>query len=266
MTSVDKTKLGTLDLLDLDLIGEREGRDFLPFPFRYTRPTRFAYIDQTAAYAASIPDRLRTGDLAAFTRFLDALNTFDIQVSCHVQPIGSDVACTRLLGVRCGLRGFFALQQPLVDEVDVYTVSPYDLGAVIAAEVDLGQPGRHRRIVVPEFDSGGVTEIPPEGGSVAVRQSGPDVVDVRVPSAAVSSYATVQSRWLPARRWGVDDGVPMAAWLSVIDDGDYMYTPDRTHAIPLTRDALRERIDRLIAADIAMLKESREDVDEASWS
>jgi hypothetical protein len=37
-------------------------------------------------------------------------------------------------------------------------------------------------------------------------------------------------------------------------DGDYIYTPDFSHAVPLTEQTLGERIDNLIAEDISALQ------------
>jgi hypothetical protein len=265
MTTVITNHIGTLDLLDLDLAGERQGRDTLPYPFRYTRPTRFPYLDQTRAYATTLPERMRTGDLATFQRFFETLWNFDIEVACHVQYMGSSSVCGRALAVRRGQHGFLAVQPPDADVVDVYPVSPYDLGAAITEAAGLSQPGRHRRIVVPEFSTDRVRVERDEDSPVVIRQRRVQTAEIRVPQSAVSAYATVQSRWLPSRSWGPDPQKPALIWISVEGDGDYAYTDDRSHAVPMTREALQECTDRFIASDIALLRESRGELPEASW-
>lgn len=259
----DMVRIGGLDLLDLDLAGERQGRDMLPYPFRYTHPTRFAYADEVESYSATVPERVRTGDLAVFARFLHTLWHFDIEVSCHVQPMRTDVVSVQALAVRSGQRGFLAVQRNEVDVIDIHSVSPYDLGAAIAEAAGLQKPGRHRRIVVPDLNGNGTKPADGNDSSVIIRQSASQTPDVAVPMSAVVAYATVQSRWEPARRWGPDRSKPMLIWLRTDDDGEYVYEDDAPHAIPLSRDGLQERIDRLIAADIATLREARS---EASWA
>jgi hypothetical protein len=67
----------------------------------------------------------------------------------------------------------------------------------------------------------------------------------------VTAIATIQSRWKPPRTWGVDWTKNFIACIQIDGDGDYIYTPDFSHAIPLTEQFLSERIDRLIAEDIS---------------
>jgi hypothetical protein len=45
----------------------------------------------------------------------------------------------------------------------------------------------------------------------------------------------------------------------VRDDGDYLYESGREHARPMTESMLRQRIDQLIAEDVAILRETRRD-------
>lgn len=263
---IGMVRVGGLDLLDLDLAGERQGRDMLPYPFRYTHPTRFQYADEVESYSATVPERLRTGDLAVFARYLHTLWHSDIEVSCHVQQMRADVESVRALAVRSGQQGFLAVQRNDVDVIDIHSVSPYDLGAAIAEAAGLQKPGRHRRIVVPELNRNGAEPADGNDSSVVIRQSAAQTTDVSVPLSTVEAYATVQSRWEPARRWGPDRSKPMLIWLRVGGDGDYVYTDEGPHAIPLSWDSLQERIDRLISADISLLREARGVRSEASWA
>ena len=83
--------------------------------------------------------------------------------------------------------------------------------------------------------------------------------DVTIPASEVSAYSTVQSHWLPTRKWGFDGRKNSVVWIRVIDDGDYMYAPDFSHAVPMTAMALHQRVDELIAEDVAILREFRSD-------
>jgi hypothetical protein len=249
--------VGSLDLLDLDLIGKYLGKRYLPYPFMFTRPSRFATFDEASTYAATVPDRFRYGDLFALFGPLNAYDNADIRVECHVQYIPSDTASVRLIAYRADERGFVASQRPDADVVDVYGVSPYELGSSICDFVTLDRPGESASIVVPEYVPPGGNEF--DQGDYTVR----DVVESRrhvvVPQTAVSAYSTVQSRWSPTLKWGPDRSKESLLWIRVRDDGDYIYESGRERARPMTDSMLRQRIDQLIAEDVAILREIRRD-------
>jgi hypothetical protein len=73
----------------------------------------------------------------------------------------------------------------------------------------------------------------------------------------VAAVATIQTRWQPPRSWGVDWTKNFVAWIRVEADGDYIYTSDFSHAVPLTERHLRGLIDRLIAEDVSALRRQR---------
>jgi hypothetical protein len=247
--------IGALDLFDLQLINERCGRDSLPYPFMLTRPTRFEFADEVARYAAQLPDRLRSGDLAPFSRCLDAWPHADVTVTGHVQYVPADTPSIRLLAFRTGQSGYLLEQRADADVVDVYTVSPFELGAAVATAVNLEKPGRHSRIVIPEYVS---TRSAVAEDDVVVRHALTTELETKVSVSQLSAYARVQSNWRPAGGWGVDARKELLVWMRMTDDGDYLGTPDRGRGIPLTVSLLRERIDGLIAADIERLHESVE--------
>jgi hypothetical protein len=259
-------ELGAIDLLDLHLTGESRGRGYPPFPFRFTRPPRFAYLDEATAYAATMTERVECGDLEIFRHVFRALDSYDVQVACHIQYLGPENLCTRLLALRQGQRGFLIEQRSDDDVLDVRAVSPYDLGAAITSAATLTGPGRQRRIAAPEFVRGPAGSDR-RGADVVVRHSAAPRTDIRIRAETVCAYATVQSRWQPPRRWGPDLDKAMLVWLSVTGDGDYLYVPDdRSHARPMTRDMLQDNIDRLIESDIAQLRAAHgEAVDESNW-
>jgi hypothetical protein len=249
------TRVGALDLLDLHIIGEFLGRDFLPFPFMFTAPSRFAFADEAIAYATTVPDRFKYGDLSAFTECLDAYRDADIRVECHVQYIASDTPSVRVIGYRQGELGFVMAQRPKADVVDVHAVSPYDLGAAISDAVTLTQPGEHPRIVVPQY----VPRYRPEfdTGDFVVGDRLNSPTEVTIHAHRVSAFARAQSLWRPTRRWGVDPYTPTVVWVSVRDDGEYIYVPDASYAVPMTKSVLQDQIDRRIAAVVPLVRELR---------
>jgi len=254
---VARREVGSLDLLDLQLINERNGRDPLPYPFMLTEPTRFEFVDELADYASHLPDRLRSGDLSVFAKCLDAWTRVDVTVTGHVQHIPGDTPSTRLLAFRAGQAGYLLEQRTDADVIDVFTLSPFELGAAIAQAMGLEEPGQHTRIVIPEFlpNRRAVTD----DDDVVVRHDVIDNPGVKVPASHLTAVGTVQSSWRPAREWGVDTRRPPLTWMRMWDDGEYLGVPDRSRGIPLTVALLRDRIDNLIADDIAMLREYREE-------
>ena len=146
------------------------------------------------------------------------------------------------------------------------TLSALDLGAAIAGAVGLTEPGTQSRIVIPgyvghfgdraatEYDDGEDDEI--YSVRVAAHRSSQPTHSV-VADEEVTAIATIQSRWQPPRRWGVDWTKSVIVFVQIDADGDYIYTPDFSHAVPLTEHVLRGRIDNLIAEDISALRRER---------
>lgn len=252
-------EIGAIDLLDLQLINERQGRDPLPYPFMLTRSTRFEFAEEVARYAAQLPDRLRSGDLSAFAKCLEAWTRAEVTVTGHVQHVPADTASVRVLGFCTGQAGYLLEQRGYADIVDVHAVSPFELGAALAAAMRLERPGRHPRIVAPD-DLVIRPAVAVDDDEVVVRHTVSTEPGVKVSVSQMSAYARVQSHWRPARDWGIDPGRETVTWVRLKDDGDYLGAPDRSHGIPLTTALLAERIDRLIAADLEMLREARGDL------
>jgi hypothetical protein len=257
VSSVLISQVGTLDLLDLNAISEFHGRDFLPYPFMFTQPSRFATRDEALAYASMVPDRFHHGDLNVFMGCVAAYDAADIRVECHVQYIPADTPSVRVVAYRTEQLGFFTQQRPDADLIDIYTVSPYDLGAAVCEAVGLTQPGRHREIVIPEYVPRGGAEF--DTDAFVVRHGLASRTEVTIPASEVTAYATVQSHWRPTRKWGPDPGKRAVVWVQICDDGEYIYVPDHSHARPMTKSVLHEEIDRLIADDVAILREFRRD-------
>ena len=257
MSRVLSGQVGTLALFDLDAIARFFGRDFLPYPFMFTRRTDFATQDEALAYANAVPDRYNHGDLNVFMDAVAAYHEADIRVECHVQYIPADTPSLRVVAYRSDELGFFAAQRTDADALDVYTISPYDLSAAVCDAITFTQPGQHAKIVVPEYVPRDEPEF--DRADFSVRHQSASSDDVTIPAAEVTAYSTVQSHWRPMRRWGRDRGKPYLVWIRVNGDGEYLYEPDRGCARPMTPSALRTRIDELIAEDIALLRDFRSD-------
>jgi hypothetical protein len=221
----------------------------------FTQGPRFATADQASAYTITVPDRLKYGDLSPFQAFITAYTQADIRVECHVQYIPADTASVRIMACRLDDRGFFSTQHPDDDVVDVYTVDPFQLGMAISEAVSFTEPGRHPRIVIPEYAPR--QQAVYDTGDFEISHRMNSSTELTIPASEVCAFATVQSHMYPTRKWGVDREKYKLVWVRVEDDGDYIYAPDNSHATPLTASRLQDRVDRLIADDIAVLRQLR---------
>ncbi|WP_142392667.1 hypothetical protein [Mycobacterium sp. 3519A] len=218
-------------------------------------PSRFATVDEADSYARTIPDRFNYGDLSNLQRCLVAYRDADIRVVCHVQYIPNDTPSVRAIGFRAAEQGFFAEQRPDADVVDFYTVSPYDLGAAISDAVRLGEPGRHERVVGPEYLRPRSAQF--DAGSVHVADQRRSTYDTIIGEDQVTAYGRVQSDWRTAWKWSYAYDKPIGQFIRVVDDGEYLYDLEGCGAKPLTKPLLSKRIDELIAEDVAVLREMR---------
>jgi hypothetical protein len=255
VSGVDLRQVGSIDLTDLDIISTFYGRDFLPYPFMLTRPSRFSTQREFDEYARSVPDRFNNGDLRVFGRCWESYAHADIRVECHVQYIPADTASIRAVAYRVGDLGYLAKQRAEEDVIDVYELSPYDLGPAIADSVVLTKPGSRSEIVIPEY-------APPSDNAYAaedfsVRSTIPTTTTTEIRRAKVTAFARVQSHWQPTRCWGFDSGKNAVMWVRIKDDGEYIYETDFSLARPMDRRTLAERTDRLIAEDVKALRDFR---------
>lgn len=256
MTSVAKRYVGEVGLADLKVISDFYGREFLPYPFWITEPRRFATRDEYVAHASSIVSRFQEGDLSIFREWAGTYVDADIRVECHVKYPQRTHQPVRLMAHRMGDRGFFSAQRPTEDTVDVFSLSPYDLGAVIAESVPTGKPGTMPSVAIAEYRP---ARSRIENDDVVVSHSIDDDTPIPMLSrSSVMALGTVQSHWRPARRWGLDRSKTGVAWVEIQDLGVYIYDRDLLVARPMTKDILRERVDRLISEDVAILRELRQ--------
>jgi hypothetical protein len=245
-------RVGEINLCDLEMIVRLQGQEGLPYPFGHTHPHK--HHDERIS---SVADRLDDGDLGAFREWTGAYIDAEIWVACRVHSV--DSPDRRILAYRAGHAGYLACQRGNDDIVEVSRLSALDLGAAIAGSVGLTEPGMQPQIVIPgyvgyfadraatEYDDGDDDEV--YSVCVAVHRSSP--THPVVADEDVTAVATIQSRWQPPRQWGVDWTKSVVVCTQIDSDGDYIYTQDFSHAVPLTEQSLRWRIDGLIAEDIS---------------
>lgn len=247
-------QIGTIKVVGVDALSESHGREFMPHPLAHTRSSPFANLDEYAVYAAEVVDRVVHGDLGGFRQWFSSYVKADLRVECTVDTAGGRRG--RIVAHRSDQSGFLAAQQADDDLVDVYTLSPYEIGAAITACSPLTAPGKRSKLTIPDFGHG------PGGGTetdaVAVRAQIDPLDGLVVPRSEVTVFARVQSRWQPARDYGFDPSKKAVVWVQISDDGDYIYVPGFTHLTPMSARTLADRIDELIAEDVAAIRQSRE--------
>lgn len=248
-------RIGSIDLVDLDIISKSYGRDFLPYPFMLTQPSRFPTHDAYAEYAASVPDRFDDGDLRTFRRWAACYAYADIRVELHVQYIPADTPSIRVMAHRRDELGFLAQQRADEDVIDVDELSAYGIGTAVADTVELTKPGGLSEIVIPEYVRR--LERAPEPEGLSTRHVVDTPTAATVPRGEVTAYGTAQTHWRPTRQWGPDPGKNSVVWVRLKDDGDYLYAPDFSVAKPMKRNDLARRIDGLISEDVAVLRQFR---------
>lgn len=248
-------RVGRIDLIDLQAITDSLGRDFLPHPFVVLKPSRFPSQQEYSSYVEAIPERLAQGDLRDLKQWITSYVEADIRVECVVSIVGSPRG--RLLAHRQGQLGFVAAQDSADHVVDVYAVPPFDLGPAVAGSLALSQPGMHSKIVIPGLVRETATARVNDGLQPPVLQRDGWRGPLSVPRSQVARYTRVQSRYLPARDWGFDRTKNTVACVTIKDDGDYIYAPKFEYLTPMTRQSLADRIDDLIAEDVARLRNLR---------
>lgn len=266
MTNVALNRVGSIAVVDLEAICELYGRYVLPYPLGRSRPVGSLWL--LTRDTAPVGERLNNGDLRIFREWVEAYVRADISAECRVSYPSDEVPDIRLHAFRAGESGFIAAQRPdadVIDVVEISTVSPYDLGAVIAGSVALTKPGSRSQITVPGntgYFAAPVDTFDPDDEDDEYGFTVRDTVRATptattVADGDVTATATVQSRCDPAREWGVDAAKKVLTWMQVKDDGDYISTPDSGYAVPMTEEMLRTRIDQLIAEDVAVLRRRR---------
>ncbi|RUP06863.1 MAG: hypothetical protein EKK34_01935 [Mycobacterium sp.] len=254
MAQVPREWLGSIELAYLTALFVLQGHENPPYPFMSSAPD--------AASLASVSHRFSDGDLSVFRTWVKAYQDADIWLECRLLHNRDDIPDIRILAYRADQSGFFASQRPHEDVVDVYQLSPYDLGPAVAASIGSTGPGSRGRIVIPKYENyfGGPSPDDEDDYEVSVMRpvrSETRGAAARVPNSDVAALATIQSRCRPARSWGVDWDSTFLVWVHINYDGDYIYDRDFSYAEAATESKLSERIDELIARDVAVLRQLR---------
>lgn len=253
MTEVPREWVGSIDLADIAVLYELQGHERAPYPFMPA--------DQGVPSRASVADRFSDGDLRVFRKWVTSYRDADLWLEGRVLHSSDDIPDTRVLAHRADQLGFLALQRLREGVVDVYQLSPYDLGPAVASSIGPTGPGSRARIVIPKYENYFAEPATDDEDGYKVSILRPVRADrgaaVRVPNSDVAALATIQSRCRPARSWGVDWDRKFLVWVHITDDGDYIYEPDFRYAEPATGSKLSERIDHLIVQDIAVLSQLR---------
>jgi len=241
-------RVAEVELVGLDAITDAQGGEFMPHPFAHTRSSPFSGMDEYSRYAKNLLDRIDHGDLSELGRWFSSYLTADLRVECSVS--NRNQPQTRMMAHRAGDTGYLAIQQRDADIVEVFTLSPFELGSAIAGSINLTKPGKHAKIVIPDLASPAPRREPTTSTSVRIQgtQTPKGIV---VAGTEITMFGRAQSRWRPARNWGFDRQKKAIVWVRIDDDGDYIYAPGFGYLTPLTARELGRRIDQLIAEDIA---------------
>ena len=251
MSRIAMNPVGAISIADLTVVSRHYGRDFIPFPFMQTREAEMPPV-AFEEHERGVIDRFDNGELRPIRNWAGTYVRSDIRVEAHVQHIPADKTSVRVVAHRMGDRGYFA-QQTDADVVEIFSLSPYDLGGAVAEAMEVTKPGRSQAIVIPEYHSR--TPIVTEDTGVLVKSSEESETITKVARSNLVAVATVQSHWRPTRQWGVDRGKNAVVWVRPADDGEYIYAPNYSAAHPMSKMQLAQRIDRLIADDIAVLRQ-----------
>lgn len=253
MVRVALRRVAEVELVGLDAITEAQGGEFMPHPFAHTHPSPFSGRDEYTSYAKHLLERINHGDLSELGKWYSSYLTADLRVECSVSTRHEPQ--TRVMAHRAGDTGYLAIQKRNEDTVEVFTLSPYELGSAIAGSINLTKPGNHARIVIPDLASPAPRQEPTNPTSVRI-QDAQTPEGIVVAGTRIATFGRAQSRWRPARNWGFDRQKKAIVWVRIDDDGDYIYAPSFGYLTPLTARDLGRRIDHLIAEDIAAIGKS----------
>lgn len=245
-------------MFDLHIMSIQAGRDFMPYPLSL-KSARFTDVESYEAYARQIPERLRDGDLSGYRNVIGMLlGNGDIRVGAYSYDY-RDRSDRSVAGVRVGERGCLAIQSHDGGRVTLYELSAYYLGSAVAKSLRTGRPGAIAEGTIAGFTLEAPPVALPADDSVSVRHHGVSS-ERRLPKIGAEVYqvGTIETDWGIPRTWGRRSRVGVIKWVDTYE-GAYLLTPEWDAATPLTEVAVRERIDRAIAADVKAIRESRHD-------
>lgn len=247
-------KLGTLTVLELHIFCEEYGRGSLPYPFRFTKPSPYRYDDELNRYRADLIERFRAGEFDQLRRWLDVLMR-EAEIRVESMSMNASEITGALSATRWQELGFIA-SQDADDVISVTQLSAYDLGPEIGRLAGLsGKPGSHPKVTVPSLGIQRRSQPPSSRGSVIVDEV-IAVDSVVIPFEELVAGGEIYTDHRPPKQWRPDRTKEFIGWLNTVD-GDYVVQAPYEFATPVTRKQLIDKIDRLIAADAAELRELR---------
>jgi hypothetical protein len=249
-------RLASVTVLELHVFSQRWGRAFMPYPFRFTRPIPYESDAELSAHRAEVVEGLAGGRYDALRRWFDVqLRDAEIRVEGSFTT-ADGTASAGISATRWQDVGFVARQDD-DDVITVEQVSAYELGAEVAKLADLsGKPGAHDRVTVPDIGIHRRAATRPVDATAVVDPVA-EPEPTRLAPESLLAGGEIQSAYLPAKRWGRDRSKSFIGWLRT-RSGDYVVGEPYEYATPVTRSQLTERVDRLIAADVAAIRALRQ--------
>jgi hypothetical protein len=247
-------KLGTVTVLELHLFCQEYGRGSLPYPFRFTKPVPYVYEDDLNGYRTDLIERFTAGEFDHLRRWLD-VQMREAEIRVEAMSMNASEITAALSATRWQDLGFVA-NQDADDVISVTQLSAYDLGPEIGRRAALsGTPGSHPKVTVPSLNIQIRSQPPSSTGSVIVDEV--KVVDsVVIPFEDLVAGGEIYTDHRPPKRWRHDRTKEFIGWLNTVH-GDYVVQKPYEYATPVTRKQLIHKIDNLIAADAAEVRELR---------
>jgi EspG family len=247
-------KLGTLTVLELHIFCEEHGRGSLPYPFRFTKPVPYQYEDELSEFRADLIERFTAGEFDRLRRWLD-VQMRDAEIRVESMAMNASEITAALSATRWHDLGFIATQDA-EDVISVSQLSAYDLGPEIGRLAALsGIPGSHPKVTVPSLNIRTRSQRRRSTQS-AIFDEVQAVDSVAIPFEDLVAGGEIYTDHRPPKRWRPDRTKEFIGWLNTVD-GDYVVQAPYEFATPVTRKQLIDKIDRLIAADAAELRELR---------
>jgi hypothetical protein len=247
-------KLGTLTVLELHVFCQEYGRGALPYPFRFTKPVPYQYEDELNGYRADLIERFTAGEFDHLRRWLD-VQMREAEIRIESMSMDASEVTAALSATRWQELGFIA-SQDTDDVISVVQLSAYDLGPEIGRLAALsGKPGSHPKVTIPSLNI--QTRSKPLSSTGSIIADEVEAVDsVVIPFEDLVAGGEIYTDYLPPKRWQPDRTKEFIGWLNTAY-GDYVVQAPYEFATPVTRKQLIAKIDRLIAADAAEVRELR---------
>ena len=113
----------------------------------------------------------------------------------------------------------------------------------------------HSEILIPEYVPRGQVEL--DADDFVVHHKSASTSEVIIPASDVTAIRRFKAIGAQPEGGALIVVSAPCVWVRVNDDGEYIYVPDQSHARPMAKSLLHEQIDRLIADDVAILREFR---------